>query len=77
MTKAKIIYEMSKCDTKKKMKRVLVGALKKKSRKELFLQDWMTLIVFFNFHQLVQTDIKEAREQFSEYLKVSFDYFSR
>lgn len=69
--KQRRIYEVTKNDLKKGMKRILVNVLTEKEISENFLRNWLTLIGFFGFHQILVADIREARAQFSEYLRVT------
>lgn len=67
----KRIYEVTKSDLKKGMKKVLVNVLTEKQVKENFLRNWFSLIAFYDFHQTIVVDVREARAQFSEYLRVT------
>ena len=69
--KQRRIYEVTKSDLKKGMKRVLVNVLTEKELSENFMRNWLSLIAFFDFHQTIVADVREARAQFSEYLRVT------
>lgn len=69
--KERKIYEMEKIDVKKGLKNILISYLKKKERHQEFSKRWLTIIVFFNFHQQTVTDYRALKEQFSQQLKMT------
>jgi len=69
--KQKHVFEVTKSDLKKGMKKVLVHVLSEREAKEAFARSWLALLAFGDFHQTVAADVREARAQFSEYLRVT------
>lgn len=62
---------MSKSDAKKGLKQILLNYLRERDRLRELSSRWLTIIVFYNFHQQTIHDFRAAKDQFSQYLKMA------